>query len=65
MTQTEKERLSEILVIGGLTIFAYYKYSKLTREEKNKIITDIKDTGRSIIKELIPEEVRGLIPGLK
>ncbi len=65
MTKTEKEKLSEILVIAGIAAFAYYKYSRLTSEEKSKIVSDIKDTGRNIIKELIPEEVKGFIPGLK
>lgn len=65
MTKTEKEKLSEVLVIAGLAAFAYYKYSKLSSEEKSKIVTDIKDTGRNIIKELIPDEIKGFIPGLK
>lgn len=65
MTQTEKEKLSDILVIAGIAAFAYYKYSKLTSEEKSKIVRDIRETGRNIIKEMIPEEVKGFIPGLK
>ena len=65
MTHAQKEKLSEILVIAGLAAFAYYKYSKLTNEEKSKIVSDIKDTGRNVIKELIPEEIKGFIPGMK
>ncbi|WP_018615405.1 hypothetical protein [Segetibacter koreensis] len=65
MTNAQKEKLSEILVIAGLAAFAYYKYSKLTSEEKTKIVSDIKDTGRNVIRELIPEEIKGFIPGMK
>jgi len=62
---TQKQKISDILVIAGLAAFAYYKYSRLTREEKNKIVEDLRDTGRNIIHELIPKEVRGFIPALK
>ncbi len=65
MRQTEKEKLSDILVIAGLAAFAYYKYSKLTSEEKSKIVSDIRETGRNIIKEMIPDQVKSFIPGMK
>lgn len=61
---TQKEKVSDILVIAGLAAFAYYKYSKLTREEKDNIVKDLKETGRNIIKELIPEEIKGFVPGI-
>jgi hypothetical protein len=60
----QKEKVSDILVIAGLAAFAYYKYSKLTREEKNNIVTDLKETGRNIIKELIPEQIKSFVPGI-
>jgi len=65
MTRTDKEKLSEVLVIAGLAAYAYYKYSKLSADEKTKIVNDIKETGRNVIKELIPDEIKGFIPGLK
>ena len=61
---TQKEKVSDILVIAGLAAFAYYKYSKLTREEKNSIVTDLKETGRNIIKELVPEQIKSFVPGI-
>lgn len=62
---TQKQKISDILIIAGLAAFAYYKYSKLTSAEKRKIANDIRETGRNIIKEMIPEEIKGLIPGIK
>ncbi len=62
---TQKQKISDILVIAGLAAFAYYKYSKLTTEEKNKIVDDIRETGRNIINELVPKEIKGFIPGMK
>lgn len=59
---TKNEKISDILVIAGLAAFAYYKYSKLTSEEKDNIARDIKETGRNIMKELIPEGIKGFLP---
>lgn len=61
---TQKEKVSDILVIAGIAAFAYYKYSKLTQTEKSKIVDDLKETGRNIIKELIPAEIKSFVPGL-
>lgn len=59
---TQKEKISDILIIAGLAAFAYYKYSKLSRFEKDNIVEDLKETGRSMIKELIPKEIHGFVP---
>ena len=59
---TQKEKISDILVIAALAGFAYYKYSKLTEEEKHQIVSDIKETGRNIMKELIPEGIKTFLP---
>lgn len=55
---TKNEKISDILVIAGLAAFAYYRYSKLTPSEKSNIVNDIKETGRNIVKELIPEGIK-------
>ncbi len=55
-------KVSDILVIAGIAAFAYYKYSKLTTEEKNNIVNDLKETGKNIIKEIIPEGIKGFLP---
>lgn len=61
---TRKEKVSDILVIAGLAAFAYYKYTKLSSAEKEKMVEDLKETGRNIVKELIPQEIKGFVPGL-
>lgn len=61
---TRKEKVSDILVIAGLAAFAYYKYSRLSDAEKDKMVNDLKETGRNIVKELIPEEIKGFMPGI-
>ncbi|HEX8277773.1 MAG TPA: hypothetical protein VF540_03730 [Segetibacter sp.] len=59
---TQKQKISDILVIAGLAAFAYYKYSRLSEEEKRNIANDIKETGRNIMKELIPEQIKSFLP---
>ena len=62
---TKKEKYSDALVIAGLAALAYYKYSRLSRIEKDNIVSELKETGKNMIKELIPAEIKGFIPGLK
>ena len=59
---TQKQKISDILVLAGLAAFAYYKYSKLSEEEKRNIVNDIKETGRNIMKEMIPEGIKSFLP---
>lgn len=61
---TQKEKVSDVLIIAGLAAFAYYKFSKLSQAEKSKIVEDLKETGRNIVKELIPAEIKGFMPGI-
>lgn len=42
------------LILGGLAAFAYYKYSKMTAEDKSKLAQTIKDTGKSIFNQIVP-----------
>ncbi len=66
MTQKEKIsdiiKVTDVLVIAGLAAFAYYKFSKLSPEEKNNIVGDLKETGRNIMKEMIPEGLKTFLP---
>ena len=36
------------LLLAGLAAFAYYKYSKLTPQEKQDLVTNLKDRGRKL-----------------
>lgn len=59
---TQKGKISEVLVVAGLAAFAYWRYSKMTVQEKEKIQADIKDIGEKVIKELLPEGIKSLLP---
>jgi hypothetical protein len=59
---SQKGKITEVLVVAGLAAFAYWRYSKLTEHEKGKIHTDIKEIGEKVIKELLPEGIKSLLP---
>jgi hypothetical protein len=48
------------LVAAGLAAFAYYKYSKMSTEEKTKLTSDIKDQAQKIYEEYMPAEIKNL-----
>lgn len=58
---TKKEKISEVLVIAGLAAFAYYKYSKMSQDEKEKIHVDLREIGKNIMTELVPQQLKGLM----
>jgi hypothetical protein len=59
---SQKVKVSEVFVLAGIAAFAYWRYSKMTVQEKEKVYTDIKDIGEKVIKELLPEGIKGLLP---
>ena len=59
---SQKGKISEVLIVAGLAAFAYWRYSKMTEQEKDKIHTDIKEIGEKVIKELLPEGIKSLLP---
>lgn len=59
---TKKEKVSEVLVIAGILALAYYKYSKMTSEDKEAIAADIKEIGVNVLKELIPAQIKSFLP---
>ena len=48
------------LVLAGLAAFAYYKYSKMSKEEKDNLVGDLKAKGQKLYDEYAPEEVKNL-----
>ena len=42
------------LILGGLAAFAYYKYSKLSPEDKTKLTNTLKEKGKSLVDQFMP-----------
>ena len=50
---------AKTLLLAGLGAFAYYKYKKMTPEEKEKIANSLKETGKKFAENL-PEELKNV-----
>ena len=48
------------LLLAGAAAFAYYKYSKMSEDEKSKLVGDLKDKGQKLYDQYMPEEVKSM-----
>gem|GEM_PF-4884143 len=60
---SQKVKIEEGLIILGLIAFAYYKYSKMTEQEKSDIARHIRETGKKVIEEFVSGEIKAFLPG--
>jgi len=51
------------LILGGLAAFAYYKYSKMTPEEKSKLTNTIKEKGKGLMDQFMPGGMKNAFTG--
>ena len=48
-------------LLAGLAAFAWYKYSKMSAEEKTKMTSDLKEKGKKVYDQYVPKEVKDMI----
>jgi hypothetical protein len=48
------------LVIAGLAAYAYYKYSKMSEEERNNMVSDLKQKGQKLYDDYVPENLKSM-----
>lgn len=48
------------LLLAGLAAVAYYKYSKMTPEDKDNLIGDLKAKGQKLYDEYMPEQYKSM-----
>ena len=48
------------LVLAGVAAYAYYKYSQMSEEEREKLMDDLKEKGQKLYEEYVPEELKNL-----
>ena len=46
------------LLLAGLAAFAWYKYSKMSEQEKKDLVGGWKEKGKKLYDEYVPEEVK-------
>ncbi len=48
------------LLLAGLAAFAYYKYTKMSTEDKDSLIGDLKAKGQKLYDEYMPEQYKSI-----
>ncbi|MGN6616992.1 MAG: hypothetical protein ACTHJ5_07420 [Ilyomonas sp.] len=46
------------LLLAGLAAFAYYKYSKMSDQEKRDLVNNLKDKGQKLYDQYMPEDLK-------
>ena len=46
------------LIMAGLAAFAWYKYSKLTPEQKRDLVNKLKGKGQKLYDEYVPADLK-------
>jgi hypothetical protein len=50
-------------LLAGLAAFAYYKYSRLTQDQKRELADNLKQKGKQLYDQYVPESLKNKIPG--
>ncbi len=48
------------LLLAGLAAYAYYKYSKMTPEQKKDLTGNLKQKGQDLYDKYVPAEIKNL-----
>lgn len=48
------------LLLAGLAAYAYYKYNKMTPEERRQTVAGIKEKGQRMYDDYVPNELKNL-----
>ena len=59
MTQNKKLPAGGLL-LAGIAALAYYKYSKMSSEEKENLVGDLKAKGQKLYDEYMPEKYKSM-----
>ncbi len=48
------------LILGGLAAFAWYKYSKMSEEERRNMMNNLKEKGKKLYDEYMPQDMKNM-----
>ncbi len=48
------------LLLAGLAAFAYYKYSKMSEEQKRNLVGGLKEKGQKLYNQYMPAEIKSM-----
>lgn len=49
------------LVLAGLAAYAWYKYSRMSEQEKASMVDNLKEKGQKLYDEYVPENVKNMV----
>jgi hypothetical protein len=56
-----KKRPTGTLLLAGLAAWAYYKYSKMSDEQKKNLVGGWKEKGKKFYDENVPENIKNMV----
>jgi hypothetical protein len=48
------------LILAGLAVFAYYKYSRMSEQQKNNLVVSLKEKSKNFYDKYIPADIKNL-----
>ena len=48
------------LLLAGLAAYGYYRYSKMSADEKEKLVGGLKEKGRRFYDEKVPQNIKDM-----
>jgi hypothetical protein len=48
------------LLLAGLAAFAYYKYNKMSEDEKRNLVGTLKEKGQKLYDQYVPEDIKSI-----
>lgn len=48
------------LLLAGVAAYAYYKYNKMTPEQRQDMVGGLKEKGQKLYDEYVPSEVKNM-----
>ena len=49
------------ILLAGLAAFAYYRYSKMSEEQKRNLVSGIKEKGKKLYDQYMPTEIKSML----
>jgi len=49
------------LLLAGLAAYAYYKYNKMSDDQKRDLVSNLKQKGQKLYDDYVPENVKSMI----
>jgi hypothetical protein len=47
-----------LLILGAIAGFAYYKYSKMSEQQKRDMMNNLKDKGKKLYSDYVPNNLK-------